>query len=227
MESCGWGPGSPGSRGKAGPAPESKFRCRRLVMARRGLCLSPPPSHVYAAPTVCSTYCVWPGQTNEQSRCGPPCLPAVPFPAWGTQSGGGGQTGVSQAPPGRESWSPWTEASLLQRLPTATADQALASRWVGWAQKPSPQECRGGQRGRKGQAPDSAARPPHQCRLLHPGHLAGPVLGGLLSAPRLPLPQAAGGLCAAQHARLRPGAPGPPPPGPAGARGPQRGRAGG
>ena len=44
------------------------------------------------------------------------------------------------------------------------------------------------------------------------------ILGGLLSAPRLSLPQAAGGLRTAQHAWFRPGAPCPPSAGPAGAR---------
>ena len=59
-------------------------------------------------------------------------------PVWGW-----GQTGVSWALPGRGRWPLWTEGSLQLRLPAPPADQALASRWAGRAQKPGPQRVPG------------------------------------------------------------------------------------
>lgn len=96
-----------------------------------------------------------------------------------------------------------------------------------WPAPGLPETLTGGNPGaqphsRGGQTSDCYLPFRPQRHLLHPGHLAGPVLGGFLPASRLPLPQAAGGLCAAQHAWLRPGAPCTPSPGPAGGYGAQR-----
>lgn len=77
-------------------------------------------------------------------------------------------------------------------------------------------------------APDSHTGLPaflsSQHHLLHPGRLAGPVLGGLPQAPRLRLSQAAHLLRAPQHPRLGPRAPSPHPAGPVPAAGAERDR---
>ena len=54
---------------------------------------------------------------------------------------GGGQTGVSQSPPGKESWSPWTEGSLQPRLPAPLLTRPWPPDGWGGPRSPAPRSA--------------------------------------------------------------------------------------
>ena len=187
--------------------------------------------------SVSSTYYVQRGQARAMNRARAALPALLQFPleggsGWGwraksgvgAQSWGGPRVGVGADR--RESGSPRKgEVVTVDRgLPPAVtasppADQALASRWVGRAQKPGPPGgARGGSRGREGQALTllPACLPPVLSPLSWaPGWTS--IRRTSVSPPTSPASGSWWPTCSSTCLA----------PGPAGARGPRRGRAGG
>ncbi|XP_038404800.1 translation initiation factor IF-2-like isoform X1 [Canis lupus familiaris] len=143
-----------------------------LGRLRRGSACASPSHREVAAPTVC-------GQGRDRTD---------PVPGTSSAEGGPRQTrevGGGSAPRRQAgALTPWMEGSPLWGHPAPPAAQAcpcLGGLGGGWGGPgvglDHPQGLRG-LRGRVGQAPELLSA------LLPPGHLAGPVLGGPLSALR-------------------------------------------
>lgn len=192
--------------------PSYTLRCTRALGRLGWKHVLPHPLDIYRAPTLCQ-----PALCSEQSRH-KPSLPSQSLhsrektdgEAWQAFLKEGSWSDIYQAHPRIEALCnphPHPHPCLVTR--PATARMARAELGMGWGrsleeedqvEEPSPlQKCHRRQCGWKGQGFDSANCPPTPVPSLPPWAPSWTALRGFLSASRLPLPEAAGGLCASSQ----------------------------